>query len=419
MKILWFTNSPCNAIDVLTKDKVTGGGWLYALSEKVSKIEGLELHIAFYWGKSMNRFSHKGIVFHPLFRKGNNSKWGRMKYRISSILNETNDSSEICEAVDLVKTVNPDLIHIHGSEENFCQVASLLSEHKIVLSIQGMLSPYYEKLFSGLSRQEIGRNEGLYDKLTFNGIWYKSKSMKKRALREYEALKHIPHIIGRTDWDKYCSLVINPQRNYYEVGEILRDSFYNNRWQKVASSEKLQIVTTVSHGYYKGFETICKTANLLTQTGFPFEWNVIGLTKGNITMFEKVLRLNTDDINIKLLGRKNAEQMVDILVESDIYCQVSHIENSPNSLCEAMLLGMPIVATFAGGTSSMLADGCEGILVQDGEPYALGGAIMNLSQDFQRAKDFGEKAHLRAVYRHNPDYVSKQLVETYKNILGI
>ena len=37
MKVLWFANTPCGATEYLTGNKVTGGGWLYALSEALSR----------------------------------------------------------------------------------------------------------------------------------------------------------------------------------------------------------------------------------------------------------------------------------------------------------------------------------------------------------------------------------------------
>ena len=111
--------------------------------------------------------------------------------------------------------------------------------------------------------------------------------------------------------------------------------------------------------------------------------------------------------------------MVDIMLNSDIYIQVSHIENSPNSVCEAMLLGMPIIASFAGGTSSILSDGKEGILVQDGDPYTLAGMIVWLSQNFDSGKKMGINAKMRALKRHDRQRISEHLFATYKEILSL
>ena len=68
-----------------------------------------------------------------------------------------------------------------------------------------------------------------------------------------------------------------------------------------------------------------------------------------------------------------------LLMTADVYVQVSHIENSPNSLCEAMLAGVPVVASYPGGTASRVQDLVHGGLVQDGDPYVLAGALKETS----------------------------------------
>jgi glycosyltransferase involved in cell wall biosynthesis len=110
------------------------------------------------------------------------------------------------------------------------------------------------------------------------------------------------------------------------------------------------------------------------------------------------------------------EEVVQILLDSDIFCQTSHIENSPNSLCEAMILGMPIIASLAGGTSSMLKNNKEGLLIQEGDPYSFAGAILELSNDFIKAKTYGQAAKLLATQRNGENSIKNHYVEIYKEI---
>ena len=97
---------------------------------------------------------------------------------------------------------------------------------------------------------------------------------------------------------------------------------------------------------------------------------------------------------------------------------MSHIENSPNSVCEAMLVGVPTIASFAGGTSSIIKDGEEGILVQDGDPYVLAGSIVHLVQNPDLAMFYSNNAKCRALQRHNPENVYKELLSGYTSILS-
>ena len=122
--------------------------------------------------------------------------------------------------------------------------------------------------------------------------------------------------------------------------------------------------------------------------------------------------------NLKFLGRLTESDLIEKLLEADIYVMPSHIENSPNNLCEAMILGMPCIASYAGGTGSLLRDGHEGILIQDGDPWAMAGAILELKEDFNKSVSFGKNARKRALERHNKDKIANELVAIYESILN-
>jgi glycosyltransferase involved in cell wall biosynthesis len=110
------------------------------------------------------------------------------------------------------------------------------------------------------------------------------------------------------------------------------------------------------------------------------------------------------------------ETLTHLLVSSDVYCQTSHIENSPNSLCEAMLIGLPCVASAVGGTSSLLQNAKEGLLVQDGDQFALAGAIKALYSDIKLAVTYGTAARNRALKRHKPEDVLQTVLELYHSL---
>lgn len=419
MKVLWFANTPCGAIEKLNKKKIISGGWLYALSRYISKREDIELHIAFYWNRNIPSFTYNGIVYHPIRHIGGNNRFTRLIIRYKRILGVDIDSEEIKNLRNVIDNVSPDIIHIHGTEENFGLVYRFNPLCPIVVSIQGLISPYLFKFYSGFDKRSIIKNDSILSKLVGLDIRSIEKLYNLKSRNEIESLKHIPYIIGRTFWDKACTEAINPKRYYFEVGEIMREEFYENKWNKSNFAKPLKLLSTVSGGLYKGLETIYYVAEILIAANIKFQWNVIGPSEDDLIskLSSKNSSKNTTDLNIRLLGRKEATEMVKIMKNSDIFIQVSHIENSPNSLCEAMLIGMPIIATFAGGTASLLNNGVEGILVQDGDPYVMAGEIIELSKNFKKAKEMGEKASLMAKCRHNPQKIINQLLEAYYSII--
>ncbi len=415
MKILWFTNTPCSAAEKLGQDSHRGG-WLTSL-EKALHIKGeVQLSIAFYTGKQIAPFTHNNTAFYPLYRKSIGSKTTRY---FNKLFNKTyNDQHDLAQMLKVVEEVKPDLIHVHGTENNF----GLIQYHTqvpVVISIQGAIQPYSEKFFAGVPARTAQRHEGLIEKIKLNTAFWQYLDLQKWVAREQKILTHAKHIIGRTDWDKRVTSVLAPQSTYYKNNEILREPFYKNTWTKTSFSQTLRIITISSDVLYKGFETIIKTARVLANAGtLSFEWLVVGLNGQNLIVKTsgKWLKADYNKLHIKLLGPKGEKEIVQLLTEADIYCQVSHIENSPNSLCEALMMGMPVVASYSGGTASLLENGKEGLLVQDGDPYSLAGAITELSKAFSQAKQYGENARKTSLQRHNPETITNDLVNIYRSI---
>jgi glycosyltransferase involved in cell wall biosynthesis len=83
-----------------------------------------------------------------------------------------------------------------------------------------------------------------------------------------------------------------------------------------------------------------------------------------------------------------------------------------------MLLGMPIIATFAGGIPTTVENKKEGLLVQDGDPYALAGAILELKENSNYANELGNNARAKAMCRHNPDKIVNKLLNIYSSIIN-
>lgn len=416
MRILWFCNTPCCALEKISKEKTISGGWLNTMSTELAQINDVELHIAFYWTQNIEPFCYQKIYYHPIYIRSENNKFNRWIKRIKSI--KSSSKEDITPLVYITSSIKPDLIHIHGTEENFGLIALQIKNIPIVISIQGFISSIHAKLFAGIPQNKVRLYESLLDKISYKGERTIEKVLYHKRTREKIILSHTKYIIGRTDFDRFCSLVYNPSRIYYKVNEIMRDAFFKQKWIKEKFSSPLIITTTIREGLYKGLEIIYLTSNLLKQSHFNFSWQVIGITENSnyISLVEKYTKLKAKYLGIKFLGRQDASSLCNILQNSDLYCQTSHIENSSNSTCEAMALGMPIIASFAGGTSSLIINNQTGILVQDGDPYSLGGAIIELSNSFANAQKLGNKAREYAMQNFSPNNAIKELLFVYNQV---
>lgn len=417
MKILWFANSPCGSIRRFN-NKLCGGGWLNSLESVIKKYPNIHLNVAFLSPSQEMPFEFDDVSYYPIYVPFSKSKIGRVFARYCSV--QSLDKTLLPLMLDVVKSVKPDLIHIHGTEERFGLIREYVKDIPIVFSIQGLVSPTKEKYFSGFPKNFIRKNESLVDKLKAVSELKLYKVFKVRVQREQKYLRKAQYVIGRTFWDKAITGLFNPNRQYFVGDEILRKEFYDAGWKKENWSSPLVLVSTISPGPYKGIETLLKTASILKHNSrFPFVWKVIGLSNSDkwVKMAVKLTGISPDSCKVELCGRMTSERMAPLMQQCDIYSHVSHIENSPNSVCEAMLLGMPVIATYVGGTPSMLDNQKEGMLVQDGDPYSLASTINWLHGHFSEARVMGNNARTRALLRHDPKRIGDELVNTYSYII--
>lgn len=414
MRVLWFANTPCGAFS----DEIKGtGGWLDSLAAELSNSKDVELFIAFHYPYKIKPFEYEGTHYYPIYT--GNIISGRLKTRFLHKFN----TSFLKVYKLIIDSISPDVIHIHGTENPFCELIGKI-EIPIVVSIQGNLTVYNHKFNSGFHGRFLNLKPTLTSikslllgRRTFgdNKKWF-----EESVPLEQNALKACKYVIGRTDWDKRITRVLAPESEYFKGNEILREGFYKYTWTFPQRQSKMIIHTTNGDSYYKGFETVCQALDILNKLGKNVEWRVAGVSEDSLInkITKKFLKDNYPQKGLVLMGALNESQLIESLQSSHIYVMASHIENSPNNLCEAMILGMPCIATFAGGTGSLLTDKEDGLLIQDGDPWAMAGAILELASDWNRACEYGTSARKKALARHDKATIVHELISIYESVIN-
>jgi glycosyltransferase involved in cell wall biosynthesis len=408
MKVLWFAPTPSLSESHISNVPM-GGGWIKSLEKQIQN--KVELSIAFYHNKQLDAFTFGNTNYYPIVRPKTS-----LKTKITSrLFSQIEPESEVDNFMNVVNQVKPDVIHIHGSEGPF----GLVQERTgipVVISIQGILESYRLKYFSGIPYSAYISQISWLKRITFSSEKTKYGIFAKKAAREIRILKQARHVIGRTDWDRHSMRILAPNAIYHYGSEILRDVFYESRW-KFNTDEKVRVHTTTGGNIYKGFETIVQVAALLDNLNIDFSWTIAGMKATNemVGLTEKVLGQKTSK-KIVFLGVLNEFELRDSMLNAHIYVMPSHIENSPNSLCEAQIMGMPCISAHAGGTSTIIKDGEDGILVQDGDPYSLAGALLELSSMPNEMSRLGNNAANNAKFRHNPQTITDDLMKVYTTL---
>ena len=413
MRILWYANTPC-----LYKEKnaYNGGGWLTSLQSELMKEADVELAIAFFLDGEPEKIVESGVTYYPMILPKRNvlqKAWATLFYRKASFIEAECKLFPLYEDA-IIRPLNdfhPDVVMVFGSEMPFGLVASL-TKIPVVLHIQGVLTPYlnaylppfvswkeYEQSALGLKSWLCRRTE-LYR-------WQASVS------REREIFHRVKYYIGRTEWDRRVTQMLRPNAEYFYGGEVLRPVFYEEAVRTIP--QQFTIVTTISSPLYKGYDLVLKTASLLQGKGVRFQWKCYGNIDPRTV--EKIVGISHKDVNVELCGVATAEQLRNSLLSATCYVHTSYIDNSPNSLCEAQILGVTSVATYVGGVPSLIQDGETGYLVPSNDPYQLSYVLENLFNHPERNFTIGKVAREVALKRHDKNRIVKDLLTTLHKIV--
>ena len=180
------------------------------------------------------------------------------------------------------------------------------------------------------------------------------------------------------------------------------------------ANEKLEIITVSQAGSRKGNEIILRTADILKNDfHLNFTWKVAG-SKDAFRLFEKKSGLRHENLNIELLGFIPASEVAKQLSTSHVYVHPSIADNSPNSLCEAQVVGCPVIAANVGGIPQLVEDGKTGLLYPYNEPHILAYLLMKL--DEKQLRELSANERRIAIERHDPKKIADVLMNTYEEI---
>ncbi len=415
MKILWLSNiifpQLCREIGL---NPPVGGGWIQSGAEAlIHQKNDLKLGVvSFYKGKELRVFKQFEITYYL-------------------VPEHTTRNSVYDNQVELyLKKVNtdfkPDIVHIHGTEygHSLAQVKACGSHHTIV-SIQGLTSFYKNYYLGGISEREVRSKYTLRDIIRRDSLITQQEYMAKRGELEIELLKSVHHIIGRTSWDHSCVWSITPKIKYHFCNETLRNSFYCFKW----SYDKCKRHSIfLSQGQYplKGLHQIIKALPLISRDYPDTEVFVAGNNffssipfyrkNGYANYVHKLMKENNVQHKFHFLGQLSEEKMVEQYLKANVFICPSAIENSPNSVGEAQLLGTPCIASYVGGIMDMVHDNETGLLYRFEEIPLLANHVCRIFSDNILAQKLSVNERKVAALRHNKETNTSRILEIYKEV---
>lgn len=409
MRILWFINNPIRKNKI--SNQYNGGGWMSSLMEVIAQIENIQLNVCFIEGNEYKREVANKINIYsvPNAESGIYKKlikylpFGHSRY-VSKV-----EAHYVDNFNRVIEDCNPDIIHIFGSESYFGLIAEIVNL-PVVIHIQGILNPYLNAFLPPFVSWQLYMFSFLSPRYILNR-YCDMCNIKDGAIREKRILRKVNYFMGRTEWDKRIINVYNPQAKYFYCSEILRQPFYREVVRVIPNN--LKIVTVISKPLYKGFDLVLKTCKLLCEEyNLGFEWHVFGNI--DTKYYQKAIRSNFE--NIILRGVVDAEKIVNEISSATLYFHSSYIDNSPNTISEAMILGVPVIATNVGGIGSLIEDGKNGFLIPANDPFQGAYLIKKIFDDIMLNSRIGEEARDIAMKRHDKNTILRDLLNCYTEI---
>lgn len=410
MKVLWLEVTEPSAY---ASGGNTIGGWQDSLERIVRTMSDIELTIAFISTKYTETREISGVTYVPIHEEG------VVRHKIIGNYWEAYVNTLLVSAKKIIADFKPNIIHVFGTEWPLGQVAQI-TEVPVVIHLQGIIIPYNNALyppgydFWGIVRMSLLRPRQL---LKYISLRRKHKEWEKWERKTWNL---VPNYMGRTNWDYAVSEILHPGRNYYHVDEALRPNFLSNEnlWQGISNVE-VKLVTTGISTFWKGPDMMLKTARILKESNFRFTWNVVGhFPREFKNVVEKHEGTTFEENNVKFLGYVQPDELSRLLCQSTLMVHTAYVENSPNSICEAQCIGLPVISTNVGGISTLVHDGVDGILVSANDPWYMASCIVSLVNDKQKLLQMSEAARRSALERHNPQKILTQLQDCYRSIIA-
>lgn len=332
-----------------------------------------------------------------------------------------------CEAV--LADFAPDLLHAEGTEMAYTGRFLRSWKGRNVVSLQGVLNGYEPHEYGGLNLGELALSLNPRLMLVAAAMTAaKQLQFKPRLKLEARSLALAQNLIGRTEWDRAQAFALNPTAPYFTVNRILRPPFHGDPWD-IASARRHTLFVGAAYQARKGahfvLQAVAQLKALYPDIRVEFagespeprglrDWKrQVGYTA---YLRHLITTLGLKD-RVSFTGVLSADQMAQKMRASHAFILSSIIENSPNSLGEAMMLGVPTISAHAGGAPDMAEDGREALFYRPEDAQMLAWRIRQIFESDALAKTLGTAARKRALKTHDPAENRDRLLAAYRAIL--
>ena len=219
---------------------------------------------------------------------------------------------------------------------------------------------------------------------------------------------------------------INSKANLYATKILLRDSFYSSpKWEFKKNKDSPVIFSSSSAAVsYKGIHVLIKATKCLKRQYPNVKLRLAGnLMVGNkmidgYSLFLKSL-VDKNDLkdNVFYTGSLSEKEIVKELLACDVCVVPSFVETYCLAFAEAMILGVPVVASYAGAMPELAQDRKEALFYNSSDVVACASMIAQLIEDEKLASDISKYAIKRRELENAPELVLENQIQIYNQLI--
>ncbi len=408
-KILMVVNIVPAEIKISNGDVVSNfGGWVDS-NINIFKSLDIELGVV-YPGK------HDSIV-----KKIKNVSYYPLKPKFSPLLFRFIKDVEVDS---IIYSFKPDFLFLEGSElvNNY---RFMDKEIDYIFSMQGIVKRVFENYFGGLNLCSMYKLSGYSALLPWLGMVYvRFFILWPKIGYEKKIIQNAKYYIGRTNWDR-SHVPINKVDNYFKIERPLRSNFYEEKWELI-NCRRYRILMGNGKIPYKGLHDLVNAIKVLVKKYPDIEVFVLASQSKDdykkifkyINFVKKIINRLGLDRNIFLMKEMNANELKNLMLTCHLLAIPSHIENSPNTLAEAMLMGLPTVVSNVGGVSSMTKHDISSFVHQSGDINAMISYIEEIFNNDSTALKLSQNSVLIAEKAHNRLEIRRKFLQFFEAVLN-
>ena len=183
------------------------------------------------------------------------------------------------------------------------------------------------------------------------------------------------------------------------------------------SQKLLRIISVGRCHWKKGYTFALDAISILNNKGVPFHYTIIASGKDNENIHYQIHDLGLKE-SVTFINGLPHDEVIEKLLESDLFLLPSLEEGISNAVLEAMALGVPVISTDCGGMGEVIRNGDNGYLVPSWDPNSMASAILNfINSDNNNKSKIVYNARETIIQNHLLSHQVDQFKSLYNSIV--